>query len=199
MINARAVCSLLAAAGLAVGIGGCATVGTPDAAQYGDHMARAQAAEDAGSSRRAVAAYRAAADADPARKDPWTEIARVEAEQQRPVEALAAVQEVLRRDPADPDASRLYLDVILQLTADAVARMRALAPEQREAYLGRAQGLVEEAIVLFGDAVVPARDRARYGSEAVERYRRNLPAAPPDIRHEEHEKAPDPLDVLGGG
>ena len=198
MINERAVRWVLAA-GLGAGLAGCATIGLPDGPGYDDHMARAQAAEEAGSARGAVAAYREAIEADPARKEPWREIARIESGQQRPVEALAAAQEVLRRDPADTDASMLYLDVVLQLTADAVARMRALAPEQRDGYLGRAQGLVAEAIALFGDTVVPATDRARYGSEAVERYRRNLPTAPADIRLEQQEKAPDPLDVLGGG
>ncbi len=198
MIKARAVRWVLSA-GLGTALAGCATIGAPDAAQYGDHMAAARAAEAEGSPRRAVEAYRTAVEADPARKEPWREIARIELEQRRPVEALAAAQEVLRRDPADADASMLYLDVVLQLTAEAVARMRAMAPEQREGYLARAQGLVAEAISLFGDTVVPATDRARYGSEAVERYRRNLPTAPPDIRRDQQEKAPDPLDVLGGG
>lgn len=181
---------------LALGLAGCATVGPPVTAGYDQHMAAARAAGDAGAVREAVQAYRDAIAAEPARKAPWLEIARIEVGQQRPVEALAAVQEALRRDPADRDASALYLEVVLQLATEGMARLRALAPGHREAYLGPAQFLVADAIELFGDEVVPAGARARYGSEAVERYRRNLPP----VRLEDVEqKASDPLDVLGGG
>lgn len=181
-------------AGLVVGMAGCATVGAPTQASYDEHMASARAAGEAGSTRVAVDAYREAIAADPADKAPWLGIARIEADRQRPVEALSAVQEVLRRDPADEDASALYLDVVLQLASDGLGRVRALVPERRADYLSGTQGLVGDAIELFGDQVVPVEARARYGSEAVERYRRNLPV-PPEGKHE---KVPDPLDVLGG-
>ncbi|MCE7031211.1 hypothetical protein LY625_00975 [Lysobacter sp. GX 14042] len=162
---------------------------------YDDHIAAAQAAQASGSATAALEAYRGAIAADPARKLPWLETARLEAEQRRPVDALVAIQEVLRRDPADLDASMLYLDVVLQLAGEGIARLRTLAPEHRAAYLERSQALVEEAIELFGDRMVPAELRSRYGTEAVERYRRNLPpVTPPDGK-----KISDPLDVLGGG
>lgn len=180
---------------LALGLAGCATVGPPAAVGYEDHMVAASAAEAAGSPRDAVLAYREAIAADPAAKAPWLEIARIEAGQQRPVEALAAAQEALRRDPADVDASALYLDVVLQLAAEGIARLRALVPEDRLAYLGRSQDLVADALELFGDDVVPPAARARFGSEAVERYRRNLPPVRVD---EKQEKVSDPLNVLGG-
>lgn len=182
-------------AGFAAAVAGCATISGSDPADYDEHMAAARTAADAGSPRGAVAAYREAIGADPARKDPWLEIARVEVAQQRPVEALSAVQEVLRRDPADAEASMLYLDVAWQLALDAMARVRMLAPDQRMRYLDGGKAMVEDALGMFGDEVVPAEARARYGSEAVERYRRNLPTAPPDVKQP---KVPDPLDVLGG-
>ena len=180
---------------LLLALAGCASVGPPVAAGYEDYMAAAAQAEAAGSPREAVLAYREAIASDPAGKAPWLEIARIEAGQQRPVEALAAVQEVLRRDPADAEANALYLDVVLQLASEGLARLRALLPDDRVAYLDRAQALVADAVELFGDEVVPAAARARYGSEAVERYRRNLPPVRLD---EKQEKVSDPLDVLGG-
>ncbi len=193
-MNARAVKSFLVA-GFVAAVAGCATVGPADPAEYGEHMATARAAAEGGSPRGAVAAYREATRADPTRKDPWLEIARVEAGQQRPVEALSAVQEALRRDPADAEASMLYLDVAWQLALDALERVRMLEPGERSRYLESGKGMVEDAIGMFGDVVVPPEVRARYGSEAVERYRRNLPTAPADVKQP---KVPDPLDVLGG-
>lgn len=186
-------------AAMCLALGACATVAPPaGTAGYPQYMAQAEAAQAAGATGAALAAYAGAIEADPTRTDPWLATARLQRAADRPVEALAAVQEVLRRDPTDEVANGLYLDIALELAADGMARLRAVPPELHGAYVERWHGLVGEAVELFGDEVVPVETRARYGREAVERYRRNLPVRP-DGKPEEVGKVPDPLDVLGGG
>lgn len=193
--RARGVAVLVLLASLA----GCATFGAAEPAVGGEAtvasaMAEADAQRDAGAAAAALKGYAAAAAMDPANKEPWRRIAEVHAQQGRPVDALYAAEEVLRRDPADTGANELFIANALLVAHEAVERLRAGGHGERAEIRLPATAMLARLIEVFGDEAVPDEVRARLASDAIARYRAS--------QRQPEEALPrpvaDPLDVLGG-
>lgn len=190
-MTAGLVASLLALAG-------CATLPEPVAPDPGDAMAIANGHLAAGQTREAVAALEQAAAMEPASKEPWLELARLRASQGRPIDALAAAEQVLRRDPTDQAAFEITVDSGLQVALQTMKRLRAAgaaqAPEE-----GRAELAVAIAAVMgevFGpELLISDETRSRLAQKAVEDYRASRAERLPEAQ--EKPKG-DPLDLLGG-
>lgn len=189
----RAALRALCAAGLALLAAACATTGSSVAPGYAVYMAQAEAALEAGQPEEALHAYWRAASSEPGRKEPWQQMTQLHSQAGRSVQALAAAEEVLQRDPADADANHLFITNALQATARALNRVGAEDESLQTTFLPEARTLVAQVIALFGDTTVPEEVRTKLGKQAVDRYKasqpqREVPKKPPS----------DPLDVLGG-
>lgn len=189
----RAALRALCAAGLALSVAACATTGSSVAPDYATYMAEAEAALEAGQAEEALHAYWRAASSEPGRKEPWQQITQLHSEAGRSVQALAAAEEVLHRDPADAEAGHLFITNALQATGRALNRVGAGDDSLHATFLPEARALVAQMIAVFGDDTVPEEVRTKLGKQAVDRYKashpqREVPKKPPS----------DPLDVLGG-
>lgn len=188
-------------AGLAaslLALAGCATLPEPVAPDSGDAMAIANGHLAAGQNREAVAALERAAAMEPASKEPWLGLARLRASQGRPIDALAAAEQVLRRDPTDQTAFEITVDSGLQVALQTMKRLRAAgaaqAPEEGRAELAAAIAAVMGEV--FGpELLISDETRARLAQKAVEDYRASRAERLPEAQ-----KKPkgDPLDLLGG-
>jgi len=185
-----------AAAALLLGLGACATLGEPAAPTYRDTMASARTYADAGQVREAVAALQRAATVLPASKEPWLEIARLRASQGRHVDALAAAEQVLRRDPADPEASEISIGSGLQVALQTMKRLRAADAASDEERIAEAKVIALLMAEVFGpELLVTDEFRSRLAQEAVESYRASRVEKLPKAQTR---PKGDPLDLLGG-
>lgn len=189
------------AAGLAaslLALAGCATVPDPVVPDSADAMAVAREHIAVGQTREAVAALQRAAAMEPASKEPWLGLARLRATQGRPVDALAAAEQVLRRDPTDQAAFEITVDSGLQVALQTMKRLRAAeagqAPEKGRAELAAAIAAVM-ADVFGPELLISDETRARLAQKAVADYRASRAERLPEAQ--EKPKG-DPLDLLGG-
>ncbi|MDQ3287519.1 MAG: hypothetical protein M3Q42_04530 [Pseudomonadota bacterium] len=148
----------------------------------------------------ALELYRHAAMTEPAHKEPWQHIARLNLEAGRPIHALAAAEEVLQRDPSDALANEVYVASAMQVASNAAQRLVASGARPKAEDLARAQQLVTTMGLVFGeDALISDEAKDRYARRAVQRYLEGRApgkaARPPDAKPE---RPRDPLDVLGG-
>ena len=181
---------------LALALGSCTSVpAEPETPGYDDLVALAQASAEAGHTRAALDAYKRAAAADPARKQPWQQIALLHLEAGRPVQALAAAEATLQRDPADAIANKVFIASGLQVARDALQRLRAAGDAPTDDDRARARDLVAVMGQVFGaESLVPEDVKVRYAKRAAEQCK----AAQADLLKAERSKQPDPLDMLGG-
>lgn len=185
-----------AAAALLLALGGCATLGEPVAPTYRESMAAARTHADAGQVREAVAALQQAALVLPASKEPWLEIARLRVAQNRHVDALAAAEQVLRRDPADPEASEISISSGLQVALQTMKRLRAADAASDEERVAEAKVIALLMAEVFGpEFLVTDEFRSRLAQEAVESYRASRVKKLPEAQTK---PKGDPLDLLGG-
>lgn len=167
---------------------------------YDDLLAMAGEFSASGNDRAAMELYRNAAAMAPARKEPWQHLARMNLASGRPSLALVAAEEVLHRDPADETASEVYIASSLEIARDAMQRLLASGATPGEGDLARAQRLVAQMGLVFGDEkLIREEITARRAQRATQRYL-DSPSPPCRSRSlEVQEKArPDPLEVLGG-
>lgn len=187
-------------AGLVLAAAGCTTfsplgIGQAGAeGEYGEWMTTAETHAALGEVDSAVVAFQAAAGHAPARKEPWLRIARLRASNGEPAQAMIAAGEVLRRDPGDVSASDIYLASGLQIAVDTLQRLRASDSDRHARFQPQAKAVVDLLTQIYaaGD-VLPeavARDLAR---DAVEHWKRENPR-----QADQPERAPSPLDILGG-
>ncbi|MGY0556680.1 hypothetical protein [Lysobacter sp. A421] len=189
----------LPAAALLVVLSGCATVSLGSKAGYPEYMAEADAAVRDDLPEQALQAYRQAALADPARKQPWQQIALLQAQAGQPEAALVACQEVLRRDPADQQAGELFIDSGLDIAQETLRRLRATDAAQVEPRRKPAEALLAQIIEVFGEQAIPAGILDQHAKKAIEAYRSRLPRRSVPLPGEPLPEQPvaDPLDVLG--
>lgn len=118
--------SAIAALVLIATLAACATTPQPEPPGYADLLALGQAAE-AGQPAAALDAYTRAAQVDPSRKEPWLRIAMLHRDAGRPVQALAAAEETLQRDPSDVVANEVFIGSGLQIARQTMQRLRPAA------------------------------------------------------------------------
>ena len=182
---------------LAVLLGACATLQAPAAPDYNASMLLARSHADAGQLDAAVAMWRQAAALDPTRKEPWLEIAGLRYRQGRAVDALAAAEQVLRRDPADAQAHELTIASGLLVAQRTLERLRASGTAVDEAHQATARDIAALMADVFGpESLVPDEYREKLAREAVARYRAARVERLPEARQDEPKG--DPLDLLGG-
>lgn len=196
LVNPHRLFRFAAGAALLLALGGCATLAEPAPPGHGDSMAMARSYVEAGQPREAMAALERAAAMQPASKEPWLEIARLRAAQGRHVDALAAAEQVLRRDPTDQAAYDITIGSGLQVALQTMKRLRASgqAPgEDRSEQAGAIAVLMAE---VFGpEFLIPADVKAGLAQQAVENYKATRAERLPEAQ--EKPKG-DPLDLLGG-
>lgn len=197
LLDPRQLFHFAGAAALLLALGACATLAEPAATpDYDGAMAIARTQVEAGQVREAVATFGQAAAMQPARKEPWLRIARLRAGQGRHVDALAAAEQVLRRDPADQVAYGITIGSGLQVALQTMRRLRAAgqAPDDERAEQARAIALLMTEV--FGpELLIPDELRTRLAQEAIENYKSTRAERLPEAQ-----KKPkgDPLDLLGG-
>lgn len=183
-------------AALLLALAGCATLPEPAPPDPRDSMAVAREHLAAGQTREAVAALERAAAMEPARKEPWLEMARLRTIQGRHVDALAAAEQVLRRDPTDQVAYEITVDSGLQVALQTMKRLRAAgqAPaEEREEQAAAIASLMAE---VFGpELLISTETRTRLTQEAIENYKASRAERLPEAQTK---PKGDPLDLLGG-
>lgn len=183
-------------AALLLALGACATLPGPEPADDGEAVATARDRLAAGQVREAVTVLERAATLQPASKEPWLEIARLRVGQGRHIDALAAAEQVLRRDPADQAAYEIVIDSGLQVALQTMERLRASGQAPDEERSLQAEAIAQQMAEVFGpEILIPDEARTRIAQEAVETYK-----ATRSERLPEAQKAPkgDPLDLLGG-
>ena len=188
----------LLAASLAVAVVGCATLNPgQDAPDFGASMAIARAHLEAGQADAAVVALGTAATLDRASKEPWLEMARIRESQGRHVDALAAAEQVLRRDPTDAAAHEITIASGLEVARRTLQRLLATEQPPDADQLATAQAIGTLMTQVFGpEFLVSDELRIQLAREAVARYKARRIEKLPEARQE----APkgDPLDLLGG-
>lgn len=188
---------------LVLTLGGCASLGaspeTPGVSDYEHHVATGWQHARMGRVDEAVAAFERAAVADPARKEPWLQIAQLRLQQGRHVQALAAADQALQRDPSDFIAHDVAIASGMQVARQTMQRLRAAGAEPNEARRAQATELAQLMGEVFGpETLVPEAVR----KEWEQRVRAKCPAGAPVLpaTPEEPRKRPlHPLDVLGDG
>lgn len=192
----------LPVAALLVALSGCATILPPHEPGYPDYMAAADIAVQGDMPETALHAYRQAASADPANKEPWQRIALLHADAGQPEAALLACQEVLRRDPADKEAAELFIDSGLHIAQETLRRLRATDAVHVDSRREQGEALLLQIIEVFGEQAIPAGILDRHAKRAINAYKTRLrqpyvPVVVPSIPLPA-EPVADPLDVLGG-
>lgn len=167
---------------------------------YHDLLAMAADFSAADRDELAIELYRHAAATEPARKEPWLHIARLNLEAGRPVLALVAAEEVLQRDPSDAIANEVYISSAMQIADRAMQRRLASGAAPGAHDVARAQRLVETMAMVFGeDTLMSDEAKSRYARRAVQRYLQRRAAEPPTPATDPKKERPrDPLEVLGG-
>ncbi len=184
-------------AALVLVLGSCATLAEePAAPDYDESMAMAWTHVAADQPRAAITALQQAAMLEPARKEPWLEIARLRAGQGRHIDALSAAEQVLRRDPADPAAADVALTSGLEVARQMMQRLRAGGQVPSERQHEQAQAIAVLMVEVFGpEFLVPAEVKTQLAQAAVEQYKAIRAAQLPDAQKEEPKG--DPFDLLG--
>lgn len=168
-------------------------------AGYEELLVMAHEFAESGHAEAALEMYTRAATADPARKEPWQRIARMNLAAGRPARALVAAEEALQRDPADGIANDVYIASGMQIAQQAMQRLLAAGVKSDDAALVRAQQLVATMGLVFGeDALIRDEVKTRYARRAVQQYRAAQARQSQGRLPEEKSRRPDPLDVLGG-
>lgn len=175
----------------------CASLGPADTPDFSRSMATARVYLEAGQGAAAVSAFEQAAALDPASKAPWLEIARIRQGQGRHVDALAAAEQVLRRDPTDADAQELTIASGLEVARRTMLRLMAadVSPDEKQQAVGKSIAMLM-AEVYGPEFLVSDELRARLAREAIARYRAARVERLPEARQDEPKG--DPLDLLGG-
>lgn len=185
-------------AALALALCACATSPEPQVRSYEQWVALAQVLVDADRPSAAIRAYRHAAVADPARKEPWRHIASLSLGAGRPVPALAAAEETLQRDPTDPGANEVFIAAGLQAASQAVQRLAIAGESPGIEATTRARELAVLMEQVFGvESLVPEHFKADHAKLAAKQCKPAAATAPPE--KEQPKPRPDPLDVLGDG
>lgn len=183
-------------AALLLALGACATFPEPEPANRGGAVAIARDRLAADQVREAVTVLERAATLQPARKEPWLAIARLRAGQGRHVDALAAAQQVLRRDPSDQAAHEIMIDSGLQVSLRTMQRLRASGQAPGEERSLQAEAIAQQMAEVFGpEVLIPAEARTHIAQEAVEKYKATRSERL--LEAQETQKG-DPLDLLGG-
>lgn len=194
----RVLLRCLAVAAWALALTACATMADPSPAppDYDRLVGQAQVQAGAGRIDQAVATLERAATADPARSEPWRQIARLRFGAGEYALALAAADEALRRDPADPQARDVFIASGLQIAIETLRRLRAAGDGQVDAQRVQADKLAELMVQVFGAEMLVSEElKASLAQQAIDQWKQThageLDAQPPERR-------PSPLDVLGG-
>lgn len=183
-------------AALLLALAGCATLPEPAPPDPLDPMAVAREHLAAGQTREAVAALERAAATEPARKEPWLEMARLRTIQGRHVDALAAAEQVLRRDPTDQVAYDITVDSGLQVALETMKRLRAAGQAPAEEREEQAAAIVALMAEVFGpELLISTETRTRLAQEAIENYKASRAERLPEAQTK---PKGDPLDLLGG-
>lgn len=183
---------------LALALCACATSPEPQVRGYEQWVDLAQVLVDADRPNAAIKAYREAAAADPARKEPWRHIASLSLEAGRPVPALAAAEEALQRDPTDAGANEVFIAAGLQVASQAMQRLAVAGKSPGIEASARARELAALMGQVFGaESLIPEHIKADFAKLAEKQCK---PAeARPAPEKDTPEPPPDPLDVLGDG
>ena len=100
-------------------LGACAT--TPKKLPMAEMMTQAAAAETAGKPEAAITLWKQAAEAYPADKEPWLEIAQARYDAGKYGEAIVSAEEILVRDPNDQLANSIIATSGLRLSIRALS------------------------------------------------------------------------------
>lgn len=175
----------------------CATLRPVETPGFDESMANARAYLAAGQGSAAAGAFKQAAVLDPASKEPWLEIARIRQQQGRHVDALAAAEQVLRRDPTDVDAHEVTIASGLEVAHRTMQRLMAadVSPDEHQKAVGKSIARLM-AEVYGPEFLVSEELRTRLAREAIARYRAARTQRLPEARKDEPKG--DPLDLLGG-
>lgn len=175
----------------------CATLHPAETPDFAGSMAAAHVYLAAGQDSAAAAAFEQAAALDPASKEPWLEIARIRQAQGRHVDALAAAEQVLRRDPTDADAHALTVTSGLEVARRTMLRLMAadVPPDEQQQAVGKSIAMLM-AEVYGPEFLLSDELRTKIAREAIARYRAKRVERLPEARQDEPKG--DPLDLLGG-
>ncbi|KGM57768.1 hypothetical protein N799_00945 [Lysobacter arseniciresistens ZS79] len=175
----------------------CATLRPAETPDFAGSMAAAHVYLAAGQDSAAAAAFEQAAALDPASKEPWLEIARIRQAQGRHVDALAAAEQVLRRDPTDADAHALTVTSGLEVARRTMLRLMAadVPPDEQQQAVGKSIAMLM-AEVYGPEFLLSDELRTKIAREAIARYRAKRVERLPEARQDEPKG--DPLDLLGG-
>ena len=185
------------AAGLLLALGACATLSAPPAPDFDALMSRAATHADAGRADAAVGTLEQAAALESSSKVPWLRIAQLRAAQGRHIDALAAAEQVLRRDPTDAVAHQVTVDSGLAVAVRTLQRLRAAGQAIDDNRQAQGQALATLMFEVFGPGlVVPEAVKARIAEDAIDLYRASRVKRLPDAQKPQPKG--DPLDLLGG-
>ena len=191
------IARLVAACGLLVALGACATLQPPPAPDFDALMTRAGTHADAGQADAAITTLEQAAALESSSKEPWLRIAQLRAAQGRHVDALAAAEQVLRRDPTDPVAHEVTVDSGLAVAERTLQRLRAAGQVPDEDRQAQGQAIATLLFEVFDPGLLlPDEVKARVAKDAIDLYRASRVKRLPDAQKPQPKG--DPLDLLGG-
>jgi len=106
-------------------IAGCASMSKrPEPVSFDAAMSLAEAQVATGEARAAIGAFEQAAEADPARKEPWVRIAQLQFDQGSYARAMVAADQVLQIDPDDLVADGVMTVAGLRLAHQSLTRLQ---------------------------------------------------------------------------
>jgi len=207
---------LAVATALLMMLGACASAPAPVKKvfippTYAELMASAEEAQKRGGVVEAMGFYEQAAQADPAKKQPWSHIAQAQFDARNYGAAITAAQEVLQRDTTDVTAKSIMAVSGLRVSATALDQLRqanalgssSLGNSPRE----EAQTLARIMRDALGESILPPAPApatsAAYASRSPRPVvRRIAPPAPPARSAAPPQAAPEPkrnpFDALKG-
>ena len=181
---------ILCIAAIAVSVSACSSMSTPKVAELPkpkleDLLAKASEAKAAGKQEQAITLWKETAQAFPADKSPWVNIAQARYDAGQYGEAIVSAQEILVRDPSDQLANSIIAISGLRLSTRALAdlsRQNNLSGSIRTESQDLAKLLREslgETVLVPPAAEKPAKPAVRTATRRQAQPRASTPSADP--------------------
>lgn len=165
-------------------LAGCASMqqsGKSAANPYDQLMQQADALYKAEDVEGAKTVYRKAADADPTRAQPWYQLAKINFDQQNYGRAIVDAQEVLKRNPTDPNAESILTVAGLRVAVEALSHLHEETNVHGPAHLEARKLAAKMRETLGQNVLVPpaAKPKRTYKRPSSSKKRRTVQRATP--------------------